>query len=304
MEKVIQPILAKSRRHALSPIAKGYLFMAVVLLIWSGFALSVRAVGSSALTMADMALIRFIVPMVLLTPMLPACLKELKNVRLGDACLILLGGVPFLFLASIGAETAPTAYVGTILAGTPPFFVALLAFVFCRQLFSRKQIGALALLLSGIATMVLGRSMFTGLEVPVGVFYLLGAAMLWGGYTMGIKRSGLSPISVAVLLSYISFFITLGLVVSGAVPSNVGDFSWQEAMPYVVVQGLGVGVLSTIGFSYAVSQLGSAKASTIGSISPCLTALLAVVIFNEPLTLAIVCGVALTVIGVVLFNRR
>ncbi len=118
--------------------------MAVVLLIWSGFALSVRAVGSSALTMADMALIRFIVPMVLLTPMLPACLKELKTLRLGDACLILLGGVPFLFLASMGAETAPTAYVGTILAGTPPFFVALLAFAFCRQLFSRKQIGALA----------------------------------------------------------------------------------------------------------------------------------------------------------------
>lgn len=277
--------------------------MAVVLLIWSGFALSVRAVGSSALTMADMALIRFVVPMILLAPMLLTCWKQLKAIRFGDALLILLGGVPFLFLASMGAETAPTAYVGTILAGTPPFFVALLSFVFFRQWFSRKQVGALALLLSGIATMVLGRSIFTDVDVPIGVLYLVGGAMLWGGYTLGIKRSGLSPTSVAVLLSYVSFLVTLALVVSDTVPSNLGVFSWQEAMPYVVVQGLGVGVLSTIGFSYAVSQLGSAQASTIGSISPGLTALLAAFIFDEPITLTIIFGIALTVVGVVRFNR-
>ncbi len=303
MEKVIQSETSKSSLNYISPLRNGYIVMTLVLLIWSGFSLTVRAIGASPLSIADVALIRFAVPLILLAPLVPSHLKAIKKIRFSDVLLVLLGGVPFLFLASLGAKTTPAAYVGTVLAGTSPFFVALLSYVFYRKKISTKQVFSLSLILAGIVTMVLERTVNTSSEMTGGIFYLLSAAVIWAGYTMGLKRAGLNPITVAIILSYLSFFITLGLVYFELVTTNFGSFSFQEALPFVLVQGLGVGILATIGFSYAVNQLGSDRASIIGSISPGLTALLAVAIFDEPLSIVILCGIALTIAGVILSNR-
>lgn len=119
------PALSKAAFIHNSHTLKGYIAMGVVLFIWSGFSLTARAVSSSPLSIADMALIRFAVPLVLLAPMLLSHLKEIRTARLSDILFILLGGIPFLFFASWGAQTTPTAYVGTILVGTPPFFIAI-----------------------------------------------------------------------------------------------------------------------------------------------------------------------------------
>lgn len=303
MEKVIHPATNKSSQSFISPIVKGYLAMTVVLMIWSGFSLTVRAIGASPLTVADVALIRFFVPLILLAPMIPSRLKQIKAVRPSNVLFVLLGGIPFLFLASWGAKTTPTAYVGTILASTPPFFVALLSYAIYRHKVSLRQVFTLTLILAGIITMIVDRADEFSNGIPYGVFYLLSAALVWAGYTMGLKRAGLNSITVAIILSYLSFFITLALIYFELVPSNLGSFSLNEALPFIVVQGLGVGVLATIGFSYAVSQLGSERSSIIGSVSPGLTALLAVAIFDEPLSIAILCGIGLTMVGVILSNR-
>ncbi len=303
MEKTAQSTPVNVGRGLISPLMSGYMVMAVVLLVWSGFALSVRAIGASPLAIADVAIIRFSVPLLLLTPFVFSRLKELKKVRMSDVLFILIGGVPFLYLASLGAKSAPTAYVGTILAGTPPLFVAIIGYFFYRQPIFKQRVFTLSLILLGVVTMVAGKSGEISGEMFRGVGLLLSASILWAVYTVGLKRAGLSAFTVAIILSYLSFFITLALILSGIVSTNWGAFTVKEALPFVLVQGVGVGVLATIGYSYAVCQLGSARASIMGSISPCLTALLAVPIFEEPLSIAIVCGVGMTISGVILSNR-
>lgn len=303
MEKMAQSIASKANLGAMNPLMRGYLVMAIVLLVWSGFALSVRAIGASPLAIADVALIRFFVPVLILTPFVFSHMNELKKVRISDVLLILIGGVPFLYLASLGAKSAPTAYVGTILAGTPPLFVAMISYFFLRQTITKKRAFTLSLILLGVVTMVVGKSGQVSNEMLHGVGLLLSASVLWAVYTIGLKRAGLSALTVAIILSYLSFFITLVLIMTGVVSTHWGSFTAKEALPFVLVQGVGVGVLATIGYSYAVSQLGSARASIMGSISPCLTALLAVPVFDEPLSIAIVCGVSMTITGVILSNR-
>ncbi|WP_413699548.1 hypothetical protein ACLKMH_19205 [Psychromonas sp. KJ10-10] len=83
--------------NLLSPFTKGVIAMAVVLLIWSGFALTVRYIGASPLAIADVALIRFSVPLVLLLPMVFSRFEAIKQARITDVLFILLGGIPFLF---------------------------------------------------------------------------------------------------------------------------------------------------------------------------------------------------------------
>ena len=303
MDVVQKEQLSAMQAHLISPIILGYLVMGVILFIWSGFALTSRAIGASALTVADVALIRFLVPLILLIPFIPSHFSVIKQVRKSDLLFILLGGIPFLFLASFGAKLAPTAYVGAILAATPPFFVAILSYIFYRQLVSIKRFLMLSIIMIGILIMVLGGLGKTSMDMLYGIGFLLGASLAWAGYILALKRAALSAISVAIILSYISFFILSILMLTGIVESNIGSFSLQDALPFLLVQGLGIGVVATIGFSYVVNQLGPIRTSTIGALSPGLTALLAVPIFGEPLSVTILLGMSLTITGVILSNR-
>lgn len=303
MDKLQSLQASKVSYNAISPLNCGYLAMFVVLLIWSGFSLTVRTVGTSPLTIADVALIRFSVPLILLTPWFFKHFTVIKKVRISDFLFILLGGIPFLFLASLGAKIVPTAYVATILTGTPPFFVAILSMVFYGKVITKKRLLMLSLILIGVVTMVAGSAEQLSAQMITGIGFLLCASLVWSTYTLGLKRAGLNAVTVAIIVSYFSFFIMLFLVLSDTVSSNWGRFSLQEAMPFLLVQGLGVGIVATIGFSYAVSQLGSVKSSIIGSLSPGLTTLLAVPIFDEPLSIAILCGITLTITGVILSSR-
>lgn len=136
-----------------------------------------------------------------------------------------------------------------------------------------------------------------------GVALLLIASLVWAGYTLGLKSTNLSPIAVAIVLSYTSLFVTLVMVLSGILKTNLGNVSFDDALPFILVQGVGVGVISTIGFSYAVNKLGSIRSLLLGSLSPGLTTLLAALILNEPLSSALICGIVLSTIGVILSNR-
>ena len=277
--------------------------MIVVLFIWSGFALTVRAVGASSLSIADVMLIRFSVPLLLLTPWVLSSLNEIKNIKGSDITFIMFGGVPFLLLATFGASTAPAAYVGTILTGTPVFFAALLSFIFYRQRISLNKFLTFILIFLGVAAMIVGNATSIPNSLLYGVGLLLIASLVWAGYTLGLKNTKLSPISVAIVLSYTSLFVTLMMVLSGVLQTNLGDVSFDDALPFILVQGVGVGVISTIGFSYAVNKLGSIRSLLLGSLSPGLTALLAALILNEPLSIAMICGITLSTIGVILSNR-
>ncbi|PLT22324.1 EamA/RhaT family transporter [Psychrobacter sp. MES7-P7E] len=287
----------------MSPLTKGYVAMSVVLLIWSGFALTVRAVSASSLSIADVMLIRFSVPLVLLTPWVLSSWHEVKNIRLPDIMFVLLGGVPFLLLAAFGASTVPAAYVGTILTGTPVFFAALLSFILYRQRISLRKFAALILILFGIATMIGGHAQAIPNSLLYGVGLLLMASLIWAGYTLGLKSTTLTPIAIAIVLSYSSFFLTLVVVLSGMMDTNIGSVSFDEVLPFILVQGLGVGVVSTIAFSYAVKQLGSIRTLLLGSLSPGLTAILAALILKESLSVIMICGIVLSTIGVILSNR-
>ena len=123
------------------------------------------------------------------------------------------------------------------------------------------------------------------------------------GYTLGLKSTKLSPIVIAIVISYTSFFLTLAMVLFGVVETNIGAVSFDEALPFILVQGIGVGVVSTIAFSYAVKQLGSIRTLLLGSLSPGLTAILAALILNESLSVIMICGIVLSTIGVILSSR-
>ncbi|WP_354558798.1 DMT family transporter [Rhizobium aquaticum] len=284
--------------------AIGYVVLAMVVMVWAGFALTMRAIGASPLAPADVAMIRFAVPLILLLPFTFRRLNQLRKVVPKDALLVLLGGVPFFFIASEGARTTSAAYVGALIAGTTPVAVAILLWCFERWSTPRRQWLPLGLIILGAGGMVVGQPQPVTSETMHGVAFLLVASLVWGAYTIGLKRTGVDAIANGLLISTGSLIVLVVMIAFGLVKSNFGHFTFADTLPFLLVQGVGVGLLSTVGYAFAISRLGAAKSSTIGSLAPAVATLLAIPLLGETQSLATFFSIAIITAGVVLSSRR
>lgn len=282
----------------------GYAAIAVAVTIWAGFALSIRGIGASVLAPADVALIRFGVPVLVLAPLLPSRIAALRRVRPFDAALIAAGaGLPFFFLASMGGALTSAAHVGALIAGTTPLSVALLLRVVERRRITPGLGRALALISGGVVLLVAGQGALDG-AVLAGAGLLLCASLLWGAYTLGLRRAGLDPVGCTLLLGLPSLALLLVLIGAGAVETRIAQAPLSEILPFVAVQGFGVGVLASLAYAAAISRLGPARCAAIGSLAPALAALGAVPLLGEALTPIVVAGIALVTFGVFRATRH
>lgn len=282
----------------------GYAAMVLTVLIWAGFALSIRAIGASPLAPADVALIRFGLPTVLLLPFLPSRWPMLRRVKPLSALMVLVGGgVPFFFMASAGGKVTSAAHVAALIAGTTPLSVALLAYAVDGQRIGAARARAIAIILAGVALLLVSQSHGSHGAFVGGAALLLLASLLWGSYTLGLRRAGLDAIGCALLLSVPSFLLLVLLLSLGVVESHVGHFSLANAAPFLLAQGLGVGVISSVSYALAIRHLDTPRCSAIGSLAPALACLGAVPLLGESLTLSVACGIAVITVGVILANR-
>ncbi|HEY1121560.1 MAG TPA: DMT family transporter [Haloferula sp.] len=295
--------LSLIRKGFRNPKAHGYLVLYGVVIIWAGFALTIRAIGASALSPADVALMRFVVPAVTLLAFLPRRWARLKEVRFSDGLMIWFGGVPFFFIATEGARTTSAAHVGALIAGTAPLSVALLGRFLDRRAIPRRQWMPLGLIVAGAIGIAAARGTEGMGESLKGFGFLAVASLLWGTYTLGVKRTGLDAIGNTLPLALGSLVVLSFTLATGITPSHFGHFTFHQALPFLLIQGLGVGLLATVGYAFAITRLGSAKSSAIGSLAPALAAILAVPVLGESLGVITVLSIALITLGVVLSNR-
>jgi drug/metabolite transporter (DMT)-like permease len=289
---------------AVAPSVAGFCAIAVVVAIWAGFALSIRAIGASPLAAADVALIRFGLPVILLLPFLPSRLPALRRVRAADAAMVVAGaGLPFFFIATAGGAATSATHVGALIAGTSPLSVAILGSALEGRRIGAARWRAIGIILAGVAALLLPQASVAPMAMAQGAGLLLLASLLWASYTLGLRRTGLDAIGCTLLLSLPSLAVLVILVLTGAVESHIGQFSLAQAAPFVLVQGLGVGVVASLAYAFAISRLGPARSAVIGSLAPALACLLAVPLLGEQLTPLILAGVAAITIGVVRANR-
>ncbi|HXV23172.1 MAG TPA: DMT family transporter [Alphaproteobacteria bacterium] len=282
----------------------GYAAIAVAVTIWAGFALSIRAIGASALATADVALIRFGVPAFLLCAFLPSRWRTLLKVRPTDALMVLAGaGLPFFWIAAAGGAETSAAHVGALIAGTVPVSVALLAYALNGTRASPGQLRGLAVIVFGVIALVAAQSHAGHGSIWKGAALLLTASVLWGAYTIGLRRTGLDAIGCTLLLTLPSFMVLMALFAGGAVKSHLGQFTLAEAMPFLLIQGLGVGVVASLTYAAAIARLGPSRSAAIGSLAPALASIGAVPLLGEALPTAVALGVGAITVGVILANR-
>lgn len=292
-------------RRGPSPQARGMAALLVTVAIWAAFALSARGLSASTLLPADAALLRFGVPLLVLLPALWRRRRRIAAVKPGAAIKIVCGaGVPFFLAAMHGGSLTSAAFVGSIVPGMVPLFVAALMAARGHGLPRGTQVAGLALIAAGVAALVWRYVVPVDTEVLEGAGTLLVASGLWALYTVGLRDVDLDPVGSIGLLCLPSFAVIGLLVLTGALPTGLAHATGGDIATFLVVQGLGVGLCAGLLYAYAIRSLGAERSSVVGSLSPVAVVLLAIPVLGESPTPAVLIGVPLITAGVVLANRR
>ncbi|MCR9213108.1 MAG: DMT family transporter [Proteobacteria bacterium] len=274
----------------------------LAVLVASGWQLATRFGVSTNLQPMDLALLRYVIPSLILAPLLLRYGFIPKTDHKWLVLIMILGaGFPFGFLSIAGAQYAPAAHMGALLPGTMPVFVAVLAAVFLKERFSLSQILGFGVIVVGLS-LIVGPQLLPGSDASEGGYWrghllFLSAALLWAVYTVAYRKSGLDPWHMAAVICFWSSLMVIpAWYLAG--PSGFETAPLADILLQVGVQGVLAGVIGLAVFALAIRHLGAGIAATSGAAVPPLTAVGGIFILAEPSPPTVLMGIALTSLGI------
>lgn len=268
--------------------------------IWAGWMSVTRLGVTTSLAPSDLTVLRFGTAGILLLPVILRRGFGLDRLSLLQLVILVSGaGAPYALVAASGLRFASAGQAGVLIPGIMPLFVAALAAVFFHERFTRSRKLGFGLMVCGLVAVV-APALLQGTGTPsLGHGLFLSASLMWACYTLVLRRSGLSPLHAAAIVSVgsalgyapVYFFLT---------PGNL----FQAPASDLVVQALFQGVLATIlslyFFGRAVALLGATAGASFGALVPGLAALFAVPLLGEVPKPFDLLAIATTTIGVYL----
>lgn len=299
----------------------GFVAAALTVLIWTFFIIIARASASHTLLPLDIAFLRIVGASCVLIPW-GLWLQAGQTQRQGSlgglsplpwritALAGLFGSLLYAMLAYAGFFFAPAAHASVLMPGSLPLWTSLLAVWVLNERLTRHRVMGLACIVLGdlcVGGMSLLKA-FDGGEVWRGDVLFMTAAFCWAIYTVLVRRHGLDAVRATIAItafSCVSFVPLYALAASmGWVPSHLGQADWPEIVFQAVYQGIGSVVISGITFNLMIRHYGPVRSTMITALVPGLSALGAVALLNEPLTLNLIAGLALVTGGIMLGVRQ
>ncbi|WP_234050582.1 MULTISPECIES: DMT family transporter [unclassified Xanthobacter] len=286
------------KTHARLP---GILYAGGVVILFSGFVVVSRMGFSTALTLPDIAALRFGIGGLILSPILMR--HGLNGLRLSEAvALAVLGGLGFALFAYAGFALAPAAHGAVLLHGTLSLTTAFLIFTFDGKAPSQGRSMSLAVIVSGIAAMAWDGFANASSSLLIGDACLLLASGCWSGYGLYVRRLGLPAIGAAAMVAVFSalMFLPIYVLLPGKMLLKA---QWPELLLQGAFQGILVGAISIFVYTRAVTLLGASRVSLFTATVPVITILAAFILLGEVPSAFSSIGVMLVTAGMLIALR-
>lgn len=248
------------------------------------------------------AFYRFLIAAVAVTPWWLA--RHRQPVSRRDAALIVLGGACFavdvaLWNASLLRIPAATS---TLLTNSAPLWIGLASLLFFGERLHRRFWGGLALALGGMSCLV-GPAAWLKLSFDPGVFMAVGSSLLYATYLLVTRRVRARVGTVAFMGISVLTATAAMLAVSLAMGLPLTGFSIRTWLCLGVIGVVGH-LAGWLAINYALGHLpaGPVSVSLLGQ--AVVTALLAIPLLGEGLSLYQIAGGSLVLAGIYLANPR
>ncbi|MBE9015515.1 DMT family transporter [Chroococcidiopsidales cyanobacterium LEGE 13417] len=285
-----------------------YIKLVLTAIIWGGTFVAGRIVVQT-MEPFTAAFFRFAVAsicLLILTQKIERRLPKLKRNQIFTVILLGLTGVfsynAFFFL---GLQTVAASRAALIVALNPTF-IALGAALFFREKFNGLKLLGIITSLTG-AAIVISKGQLINLfqgSIGWGEFCIFGCVLSWVAYTL-IGKSVMKSLSPLAATTYACIIGAIALLIPALFEGITQDFIQFPLAAWLGILYLGV-LGSAIGFSWyyeGVVAIGAAKASIFINLVPVSTIAFAALLLQEPITVSLVLGGVLVVVGVFFTNK-
>jgi len=214
------------------------------------------------------------------------------------------------FLGEAFGLTLVSSTVGAVIISTIPLFVPYAAFLVFKERLTPLNIVGLIISFGGVLLVLLVNSGEVHAS-PKGIFLMFVAVFSAVGYTMIAKKltENYNPLSITAyqglgIILFIPFFLIIDLPdLNFSAVTSISIYS-------VLYLGLFGSGICFILLTFAMREIGAAKANIFGNLIPVVTAILSFYILKEPMPFLKVIGIAIVIVGLLmsqlgeLLNRR
>lgn len=218
------------------------------------------------------------------------------------------------FVLSNGLSTWGVQYVsaglGAIMGAIFPLWIVIIGLFSSREKLPSLAISGLLLGFGGVCIIFYEHfDDFFDADFRFGIILSLIATWTWAFGTIYTKKQAANfnpyfSLGLQMVISGLGLSILTQLTNSPTVKSSIpfADIPWQSwaAIAYLAVFG---SVISFIAYLYALQNLPASQTSIYAYINPIVAVLLGWLIFGEILTVFIIAGTLVTLLGVYLVNR-
>src|ERR1700682_2299874 len=277
----------------------GYAALLATVLIWGAWVSLTRQAVMHSLPPSAIALLRMIAPAILLAPAIWRAGIFARGKIVPLILCIVGAGTPFVLLTATGMKYATSADFAALVPGTMPLLVALIS-----ALFFKERLGwlrALGFLCCAVGVFAIaGRSLAAAdANASFGHLLLLCAALVYAGYTLGFRYSGLTPIEATGVVAFWSLLMILPFgtmpVIEALQAGHLHEIVFQA-----ILQGVVSGIIALIAFTTGIERIGASKGAAFVALVPVVATLLAIPILGEWPDMASIVGVVATSLGVLL----
>lgn len=268
---------------------QGYVFVAITMCIWGGFTISSRLGALWHISPWDITALRFLLAFCILMPILLYKKDIAFLFKKEPFILAMLGGVAYCLTCYSAFHYVPAAHAAIFLNGCIPLCTAVAAYLIYRQPFDRHTWLSLTIMLCSIAAMSFLMYQASGVAFSFGDLLFFISAIWWGIFTVLLKQWKMSAwhamagVAIWSAVVYVPIYLVF-------MPKHLNDVEPIHLITQTIFHGVFVVIVATLTYVEAIKRLGAFKAGSIVTLAPFIAALIAVPLLNEPLSMAIVCG--------------
>ncbi|CAM2767768.1 DMT family transporter [Vibrio mytili] len=288
----------------------GYMAILITLLLWSGFFISLKGGAVSQLQPADIALVRFLIPSLLLFPLVLKNKQALRSVPQKYLIGVVVGsGLPYLLVVGTAMHFAPVSHGSALVPGTLPIFVSAIAVLCYQQTLSTHRLVGLLCVFLGVFVFLVSNTgaTYNWSQLQGHFLFLLGSAM-WATFTISARVANLDAYLCAGFVSIASLALLIiavgfGWVESYLTVTPLKFWPWKEILGHVMLQGIGAGLIASYTFIYAIKVIGAEASAAFGSLTPVVATLIAIPVFGEQPDLITWLAIVLVTCGSVIASQ-
>ena len=278
---------------------KGYLFAAISAVTYGMNPLFALPLYDAGMDLFSVLFFRYLIAIPILAVMLKIRRRDFSIEKKDIMPLIILG-----ILFALSSITLFSSYhhmdagIASTILFVYPIIVALIMFIFFKEIISSKTIACIAVALVGIA--LLCKSGEGAVVSTKGILFVLGSALSYSIYIVIVYKSRIKKMATIKVTLYVLavgwIIFALRALASGVLTTPPAEKWWLWAN--IIALSVFPTVISLICTTEAIQYIGSTPTAILGVLEPVTAVFFGIVVFNEVMTTRIAIGLILVITSV------